>query len=214
MQNHLRFGYKAPYSTLNELTSSTRHVWIACHGYGQLAERFIKRFDVFDPNEHFIIAPQGLSRFYLKQGYGEVGASWMTREDRETDMENQKSYFEAILIDVFSDHDLSNFNLNLIGFSQGVSMISRMVAHTRLAFDNLILWAGSFPPELTEENFKFVKADAKLKVVLGDQDQFFEPKKFQAEIDKMTAATGLTPQTIMFEGRHELNREVLHSLVK
>ena len=39
-----------------------------------------------------IIAPQGLHKFYLEGTSGRVGASWMTKENREDDIKNYLVY--------------------------------------------------------------------------------------------------------------------------
>ena len=212
MQHHLDISFKASYTTLNELTPSTKHIWIVCHGYGQLAEHFVKRFDVFDPKEHFIVAPQGLSKFYIER-FRNVGASWMTKEDRATDLENQRAYFKAIYNYLFSDINLEDYKVHLFGFSQGGSAICRLAAYQKVAFDTLILWAGAFPAELTKDDFDFVKSSAQLKVVIGTDDEYYKPSKFQEEIKKAEEITGLTHELFRFEGRHVVDREVLKSVV-
>ncbi|MEQ9288211.1 MAG: alpha/beta hydrolase [Cyclobacteriaceae bacterium] len=212
MNHHVNMSFRASYATMNEIHPGTKHIWIACHGYGQLANHFIKRFDVFDPERHFILAPEGLARFYLN-GHKKVGASWMTKHDRETDLENQQSYFDALFRQVFGQTDLKEYQLHLLGFSQGVSMISRLAAYKRLNFDHLILWAGGFPPELCNEDFTFLKKSAKLKIVLGSSDQFFQMPAFQTDIDKAASATGLEAELMHFDGGHELDREVLSGIV-
>jgi len=211
MEGHINFDFSAPYFTLNELTEKTTDVWIACPGYGQLAKYFIRRFDVFDSEKHFVIALQGLSKFYLPDQKN-VGASWMTKEDRETDMQNQRSYFEAVIAQNFIDKPLNNYIVHLMGFSQGVSMISRMAANSKIEFNTLVLWAGGFPPELGPADFDHIKDDAKLKVVIGSNDEFYAlDKNYQPEVDKMESAIGLKPDVIVFDGIHEVKREVLAS---
>src|SRR6266581_2470839 len=58
--------------------------WFVYHGYGQLASRFLERFRSIESERRCIVAPEGLSRFYLSESPAErrVGASWMTRGDR------------------------------------------------------------------------------------------------------------------------------------
>ena len=82
---------------MNELTEATERIWLVFHGYGQLAEYFIKKFEDLDPTKNFIIAPQGLSKYYLQGVYGRVGASWMTKEDRLTEIANQYAYIDEVL---------------------------------------------------------------------------------------------------------------------
>ncbi len=208
MENHITLPYKAPYYTLNELNKETKSIWIVCHGYGQLASHFIKRFDVL-PKDHFVLALQGLSRFYIMDNSGRVGASWMTKEDRLTDLENQQAYIGALFEEVFRGIDFSEYTINLLGFSQGVAMIGRLAVYKQIAFDKLIIWAGGFAHELTKENFDFVKPNAKLKIVLGDKDQFFKEVDYQKEIDNMELVMGLKPEITVFDGKHELSRKVL-----
>jgi hypothetical protein len=95
-ETQLQFETTHPVYTLNELSDQTKTIWVACHGYGQLARYFIKRFDVLDAVENYVIAPQGLARFYADGNYGKVGASWMTKENRELDLDNQRKYFDMI----------------------------------------------------------------------------------------------------------------------
>lgn len=209
MEHHIDFNFSAPYYTLNTLSDQTTDVWIACPGYGQLGKYFIRRFDVFDAEKHFVIALQGLSKFYLPDQKN-VGASWMTKEDRETDMDNQRSYFDAVINEAFQGRPLANFKIHLMGFSQGVSMISRMAAHSKIDFDTLVLWAGGFPPELSQADFDHIRSTAKLKVVIGSNDEFYSlDKNYQPEVEKMEAAIGLKPEIIVFDGIHEVKREVL-----
>lgn len=213
MEHHVAFSFSAPYFTLNELTSKTTDVWITCPGYGQLAKFFIRRFDVLDADKHFVVTLQGLSKFYLPDRK-QVGASWMTKEGRETDMLNQKAYFDAVIGEVFQDHKLENYRVHLLGFSQGVSMISRMAAYAEIQFETLILWAGGFPPELTSNQFDHLDEKAKLKVVLGTRDEYFAlDKNYQPEVARMEEIIGLKPEIISFDGTHEISRDVLRELI-
>ncbi|WP_261990367.1 hypothetical protein [Hymenobacter sp. BT188] len=65
-EHRLTVARTARYYQLGELTERTRHIWFVCHGYGQLAAYFIRHFAVLtEANDTVIIAPEGLSRFYL-----------------------------------------------------------------------------------------------------------------------------------------------------
>src|SRR2546425_5855384 len=84
MQEH---QFSTPRSARYFTLGSPQHaadVWLVCHGYGQLASRFLERFRPIAAERRCIVAPEGLSRFYLTESPAErrVGASWMTREDR------------------------------------------------------------------------------------------------------------------------------------
>ncbi|MEP5069833.1 MAG: esterase, partial [Crocinitomicaceae bacterium] len=136
-QYHLDVLIKASYHTLNELTEKTERVWLVFHGYGQLAGHFIKKFKDLDPAKNFIVAPQGLSKYYLDGVYGRVGASWMTKEDRLTEIQNQYAYIDALLKKI---GDLSDKQLIYFGFSQGTATMGRYAAHAKIPFHQMIIW--------------------------------------------------------------------------
>ena len=50
----------------------------------------------FDPETHFVIAPEGLSRFYVNGFGGEVVASWMTKRDRLEEIHDFSVYCSAL----------------------------------------------------------------------------------------------------------------------
>jgi hypothetical protein len=60
----------ARYYTLGTAGPSTQQFWIACHGYGQLAERLISKFRDLDTDRQFVLAPEGLSKFLLEGSVG------------------------------------------------------------------------------------------------------------------------------------------------
>ena len=211
MNHHLDFQFSAPYSTLNELTQETKCVWVVCHGYAQLASYFIKKFEHL-PKEHFVVAPQGLSRFYMNDHF-RVGASWMTKEDRDTELDNQEAYFGALYQNVFGGAELSNYKIIFFGFSQGVAAMSRVAAWWKIPFDQLILWAGGFPHELTNEDFDFLKPESRLDIVLGNNDPIYKMPVFQADIDRAEKATGLQANFVQFDGKHEIQFNILSELM-
>lgn len=122
-QDHtIEIQQQAKFCTLGELRPNTPAIWIVAHGYGQLPQYFIRHFEVLADAGHFIVAPGGLSRFYLNGLSGRVGGSWMTREDRQNDIDNYIKYFSAIYKKNIQGHPAP---LKLLGFSQGVSAICR-----------------------------------------------------------------------------------------
>ena len=77
--------------TLGNITTA-KHVIVVLHGYGQLAKYFINKFKPLVDDDYYIIAPEGLSKFYLNGHSGRVGASWMTKEDRQIEINDQIEY--------------------------------------------------------------------------------------------------------------------------
>src|SRR3546814_5982443 len=90
----------ARYYTMGEPQDQPRELWYVCHGYAQLGSRFIRRFAPLDDGTRLIVAPEALSRFYLEvkgrtHAESPVGASWMTREDRLSEIDDYVAYLDA-----------------------------------------------------------------------------------------------------------------------
>ncbi len=204
---------RATYHVVGNYTPSTKYVWLVCHGYGQLARYFVRRFDVLNPDEHYIVAPEGLSRFYLDSDYGKVGASWLTKENRTLHLENQLAYLQQVYRQEIDQRiDLTKVQLILFGFSQGVATVTRWAAHQQIPFSKLILWAGSFPGEFEEGTFHFVPSTAQIFMVIGTQDPYANYFRIEQQTKRVEAML-LPPKVITFEGGHEVRRDVLQKLV-
>lgn len=131
-----------------------REMWVALHGYGQLAARFIRHLAPLADGTRVVVAPEALSRFYLdhpaKAGsaHTRVGASWMTREDREAEIADQVEYLDAVCDAVLASHGGGSPSVHVIGFSQGVATTTRWLAHGRTRAARAILWSGRIPADL------------------------------------------------------------------
>src|SRR5688500_12897738 len=99
-EHRIVVGRTARYLTLGTHGDSTREIWIALHGYAQSAEHFLRSFRSLDDGTRLIVAPEALSRFYIDGTSGHVGASWMTRVDREHEIADYVTYLETVVDDV------------------------------------------------------------------------------------------------------------------
>jgi len=209
-EKHIQVTLKTPYATLGELSEKTETIWVVFHGYKQLAKRFIQKFTVLDLEANFVLAPQGLSKFYLEGHFGHVGASWMTKEDRETDIQNQLIYINAVFQKETQNIDFQKVKLNILGFSQGVTTACRWAFYQKIPFDNLILWAGGFPHEITEK--QILKPNAKIIALVGTKDSFYNSEVWRKQLEKIEKYAQ-KPKTLLYEGRHEVSREVLKQII-
>ncbi|MEO1051693.1 MAG: hypothetical protein AAFX87_13780 [Bacteroidota bacterium] len=208
---NLNFSYKARYHKIGEISSKTKKVWFVLHGYGQLAKYFIKKFSILDNGENCIIAPEGLSRFYLQGFDGRIGATWMTREDRLNDIENYINYLTSVY-----NHELSNLGQTvevcILGFSQGAATVSRWALSNEINFHSLVLWAGIFPEDMNFESGQSILKDKRVYNVYGTKDEFLT----QERLDKqrvLCKKLGINPEEITFDGGHDINVEVLKSFL-
>ncbi len=192
--------------TYGQLTKDTKLIWIVAHGYGQLAAYTLKKFEVLNPCEHFVIVPEALSRFYLDGLAGRVGASWMTTEDREYEIADYISYLEKVY-ETFVLH--SDAKVVAFGFSQGASTICRWALQTQKRLNNIVLWGGSIPNECLEQVDQLNKLAPYLLV--GDTDIYISEER-KEEIMKNLRNIGLTFSHIFYKGGHSIVTEPLIEL--
>jgi len=192
-----------------------REVWFACHGYGQLAARFLEKLRVLDDGRRCLVAPEGLSRFYLSERATErrVGASWMTREDRLAEIADYVRYLDAVYDDVFARCDRARVTVHALGFSQGAATVSRWTAMGKARIDRVILWGGEFPPDLdlTRSDFAQRLRAARLTLVYGRSDEYITPKVVAAVTERLEAHA-IPYRGISFDGGHELQDAALKDL--
>ena len=211
--HHIEITKTARYFTYGQLSGKTKNVWFACHGYGQLAEYFIRKFDGLNPEENYVICPEALSKFYSNGFSGRVGATWMTKEDRLTEIKDYIAYLNALYQKIFEHESLSKnqVNIKILGFSQGTATVSRWVFDEKVTFDELIIWAGGLAHDLDFEKTQRVFQHKKLYLVYGKQDELIKPEHFTQQ-EELMQKHALVPKIITFEGKHELNKEIITQL--
>jgi predicted esterase len=210
---HIYVRKTARYFTLGSLTPSTKNIWFVCHGYGQLANYFLKKFDVLEDEQTFIVAPEALNRFYLQGFSGRIGSTWMTREERLSEIDDYVHYLNQLYTAILADSadSVSTITINILGFSQGVATVSRWIANQQVKVNNLVLWAGQFPADMNLDLTKEALAHTKMYVVYGRQDEFLKDIQHDEYVRNFSIA-GFNPRIISFEGKHEIHQETLIKL--
>jgi predicted esterase len=200
----------ARYVTLGHLNKDTRRIWFVLHGYGQLAEYFISKFDVLDDGHTCVVAPEGLSRFYLNGmgGSNKVGATWMTREDRLNEIDDYLHYLNTLYQFLLGKEENQVAQIGLLGFSQGTATACRWMASGKLRFDKLVLWAGSIPDDLTDCPYWERLKDVERVFVYGKQDPLVSQHELKEQLAKFDQL-GFSVPVKSFEGKHEVLREVV-----
>jgi predicted esterase len=194
---------KMRYYTLGSIENADT-LLIALHGFGQLSKFFIKKFE-FLPDNYLILAPEGMHRFYLLGNSGRVGASWMTKEARELDIEENTIALKKLLKTIKANKQFSK--IILLGFSQGGATAARWYFSDAEQFDNLILWASVFPPDLEKPALNL---NNKNYFVLGNQDEYYSEAQQLSEIDTYKE---IGFNTIYFEGKHDIQQAILSELL-
>lgn len=191
-------------------------VWYVLHGYGQLASRFGQHFERLRGPARLIVAPEGLSRFYMGDGGRRVadrpvGASWMTREDRLAEIADYVAYLDAVHADVSRRTDGRPPRVTVLGFSQGGATACRWIAQGAVRPVRLILWGGEVPPDLdlTAAQDRFTGVD--LTIVVGSDDAFITPKILTRDTERLTRH-GVRFRVEHYDGGHEIDAAVLQRL--
>ncbi len=196
---------KARYSSYGSVNAP--ELVFVLHGYGQLSEYFIRNFESLNPECYLVIAPEGTHRFYLNGTSGRVGASWMTKEWREQDLEENFSYLESLLEYFCSERNYEK--IHLLGFSQGGATAARFFARSRFKIDRLLLWACVFPEDATQDfdSERFIKTEKFF--VLGNADEYFKGDDFRVMNDFYKSKNF---QLINYVGGHKIDLNPLHLL--
>lgn len=217
IERHLRVLRTARFQQLGTSTPSIRDVWFACHGYGQLAAAFARHFEPLASGSRLIVVPEALSRFYLdalEQGADSrrVGATWMTREDREHEITDYVEYLDAVHRAIL-DEVPPDVRVHVLGFSQGVATVVRWVALGAVRADTLTLWAGGLPHDLALERHAGRLARMTVTIVAGDRDRMVTDEKLAAARDGLLTA-GIAHEVVRFDGGHRLDDAVLRRLAE
>jgi predicted esterase len=186
-------------------------IWFILHGQGQLSYFFSRKFESISSPERLLVFPEGLNRYYLEGYSGRVGAGWMTREDRETDIENYIAYLNSVYDKLCKDKDPKQ--ITILGFSQGAATASRWVADGHISCKRLILWAGILPPDMNIDLVHKVFSRLELVTVYGLKDPYLNEDRKSEQLHIMKDLD-VESQFITFDGGHDIDQETLKKLVQ
>ncbi|MEM1042248.1 MAG: esterase [Bacteroidota bacterium] len=215
MQEHTLSVYRtARYCTLGEPSDPVDEVWMVCHGYGQLAPYFLRSFRAVEAPHRLVVAPEGLSRFYgVDHKY--VGASWMTREAREDEIEDYVRLLDTVHTDVLTRARRPRVRLVALGFSQGGATVTRWLARSPMLgdppADRLVLWGSVLPHDLDLDEHGAWLRRVGLTLVVGDADTYATPERI-AEQERRLREAQVPFESVRFDGEHRLDADVLRGL--
>lgn len=212
-EHHLRVRRTARYHTLGDGGPQVRELWIACHGYGQLAGRFLRHFRPIEHPARLIVAPEALSRFYLENTLphgpdARIGATWMTREDRDSEIADYVEYLDTLAALLLQGRDRDRVRLVAFGFSQGVATVMRWLALGQTRVDRCIAWSGSLPQDLDVAAVRDRLGAVPVTCAFGDRDQFFDAARIAQQTDALRAA-GVPFEYVPFKGAHTIEGATL-----
>ncbi len=220
----------ARYATVGASASDTERLWVAFHGYAHRAEDFVTPFAESVPTDTRVIAPEGLSRFYLEMPrpdgahLARTGASWLTRDDREDELRDAMAMLHAVVAREHAGITAARGvppAVGVLGFSQGVAMSMRWVAdaasnpalasHTPVAAH--VLWAGGMAHDVSNERMRTAWEHTAVHVVAGERDRFASEDARTNLRSRMTDI-GVSAEEHTFDGGHRLDTLLLSQLLR
>ena len=140
-----------------------------------------------------------------------MGASWLTKENTKIEINNNLSYLDAILE---MESILDTHNLIIFGFSQGVSMVTRWVVQRKIKCNQLVLYAGGIPDELSSNDFAHLSTTTQITIIIGDKDEYITKERLSIEREKSRVIFNGRANEHIFDGGHIVKKELINDLVK
>jgi predicted esterase len=215
-EHHLTVRRSARYVVIGEPSPAVRSVWVALHGYGQLAARFARHCRPLAAPDRLVVVPEALSRFYVEAASGgshahaRVGATWMTREDRLAEISDYVAYLDRLVARVAEELPTMP-PLHLLGFSQGAATAGRWALFGAPRVASLTLWGGGLPDDLDLAALRERLDGAPVTLVVGDADGLRPAERVAAQAAQLDAA-GIDARMVTYAGGHHLVPDVLRTL--
>ena len=214
-ERHIATTRTARYYILGEPSREVNDVWFVCHGYGQLAVDFIKEFEGIADPRRVIVAPEALSRYYIStegKFHGpdsQVGATWMTREDREVEIADYVRYLDDLYAEIMKR--VGESRVTVLGFSQGGATANRWLTRGSSRADRLVMWGALLATDSDLNQAARFFRSVELTLVYGTRDQFADEGMI-AKYMKVLDSHSIPYKVVTFDGGHRMDRETLRTM--
>ncbi len=180
---------------------------VGFHGYSEDADAELARLRAMvrphggavgnsAARDWLIVSVQALNRFYRGRSQ-DVVASWMTTQDRELAIADNRAYVHNVVDAIASEWPVDT--LVFTGFSQGVATAFRAAASSPRSVRAVVAGGGDVPPELTRDDLRRVPAAL---VARGRDDDWYTPPKLAADLARLRDAD-VDVTVVEFDGGHD-----------
>ncbi|MEO8193843.1 MAG: phospholipase [Gemmatimonadales bacterium] len=218
-ERHIAVRRSARYFVIGDVGPDITDLWFVCHGYGQLASDFVKEFECIAEAGRLIVAPEALSRYYISTAPGfhpaeaKVGATWMTREDREMEISDYVAYLDDLHSEIMGGIDRAGVAVTVVGFSQGGATANRWLTRGNARADRLIMWGSLLPSDADLNEAATFFRDVELSLVYGTRDQLTDTGMI-AGYEKVLRDNAIAFRILTFDGGHRMDRDTLRKLAR
>jgi predicted esterase len=215
-ERHIAVTRTARYFVLGEPSPGIDDVWFVCHGYGQLASDFIREFESISAPNRLIVAPEALNRYYISTApefHGpdsEVGATWMTRVDREREITDYVRYLDDLYSEIMKM--VGKCRVTVLGFSQGGATANRWLTRGSSRADRLLMWGAFLPADADLSDAASFFRTVDLTLVYGTRDKFADAGMIAKYLSVLTTHS-IPHNVITFDGGHRMDRPTLTALL-
>jgi predicted esterase len=151
-------------------------ILVGFHGYGESPERTMEALRQVDVPNLLRVAPMGQHHFYDR--HGNVVASWMTRFERDHQIEQQLGYVSSLHEALRARYP--GVPLFVLGFSQGTAIAYRAAVLAGLTAGRIFCLAGDMPPEV--RRVLGTKPPVPVTLLWGKQDRVVDPSAMEADL--------------------------------
>lgn len=208
--NYIQTTKTARYSIWGNLSEKTKYFWFVLHGSKMQCEQMLYKFKDFDPNVHFVVAPEALNRFYANGFGGDVVASWMTSRDRLHEIEDFNNYLSSLFTRYEKQLSVECRKI-VFGFSQGGTTLFRWLNGRKVSCDHILGYSCWVPEDIDLKASKTELRNRNIIYTYGKQDQFLTDERVEA-LKAVIQKNELTVSFEKYEGDHRVDRVQLKSI--
>lgn len=121
------------------------------------------------------------------------------------DIEDNMNWLDELLEHL--KQRLQPASISLLGFSQGAATAARWYQRNPSAFNQLILWATVFPPDLEPGTFP---KENPMHFVLGTEDEYYQGETAE-QLKETYKSLGFEIHS--FKGKHDIEEGVLTAIL-
>lgn len=211
--SYLQTQKTARYVNYGNLSEKTKYFWFCLHGSHMQCEQVMYKFRDFNPDEHLVVVPEALNRFYANGEFGgDVVASWMTSRDRLYEIADFSEYLSH-LYNSYQTRLPSFCKKIVLGFSQGGTTAFRWLHKKHLDIDILLAYSCWIPEDIDLQESSTILNDLDLVYTYGRQDAFLTEDRI-GKVSEIIKQNQLDINIIPYEGQHKIDRKHLKELCK
>ena len=208
VEHSIEISRKARWFHVGEVPQDAKEVIIVLHGYGQHPAYMLNGLRGLEREGRAICAPEGLSRFYVKGFDGKIGASWMTRDDRASEINDHLTYLNKWWSSLDIDESVS---VTLIGFSQGVATAARWLSDG-MKVDKVIFSSGTLPVEWKQQEPRLDQRIEEIHIVRPKDDEYYSLDIHEKEVECLRKL-GFNVMSHNPNGTHKLSSAVINEIL-